>query len=196
MMLRKERGEGDNNYDNGNHRGEYGGEQGKKYKGNIAPANLFGAASESVAAVATARTLKVSSTSSSVTTSSDKWSSSDKLNGAGEKSKKSRGFKQPLWIPWRSPTSESNEGNGEGFSLCRMMSMMMMQSCMESEQRERQYRNESEQRECEYQLCWEDMAIARKDACVQRQMMNMMFLAMMNRNRGDNSNPPASPSNT
>ncbi len=73
--------------------------------------------------------------------------------------------------------------------------MMMMQSHMESEQREQQYRNASEQQEREYHLCQEEMAIARKNAHAQRQMMNMMFMAMMNRNGGDNSNPPASPSN-
>ncbi len=65
---------------------------------------------------------------------------------------------------------------------------------MESEKSE--YRNESEQREHEYQLCWEDMVIASMDACAQRQIMNMMFMAMIDRNGGDNSNPRASPSNT
>ncbi len=60
--------------------------------------------------------------------------------------------------------------------------MMMMQSRMESEQRERQYRNESEQREHEYQLCQEEKAVAREDACMQRQKMNMMFIAMINKN--------------
>ncbi len=45
-----EGGRGDNNDDNGNNRGEYGGEQGINYEGNIDPANLFGAASKSVAA--------------------------------------------------------------------------------------------------------------------------------------------------
>jgi hypothetical protein len=113
----------------------------------------------------------------------------------GEKSKKSRGFRQPLQIPWKSPTSESNEGDGDGFLFGRMMSMMMMQSCMESEQREQQCRNESKQRERQCQLCWEEMAIAQEDACAQRQMMKNMFMAIMNRNEGGNSNPPSSPSN-
>jgi hypothetical protein len=76
--------------------------------------------------------------------------------------------------------SESDEGDCDGFSFGRMMSMMMMQQCMESEQREGQYGNESEQREREYQLFWEDMAIACKDTCTQRQMMKMRFMAMMN----------------
>jgi hypothetical protein len=148
-----EKGEGergDNDDDNGYDKGEYVGEQGEDYEGNIDPANLFGAAIKSVLAVATTRTLRAGFTSSSATTSGSKWSSSENLNRAGEKSKKSRGFRQPLWIPRRSPTSESNEGDGDGFSFNRMMSMMMMQQLMESEQRERQYRNESEQWERDY----------------------------------------------
>jgi hypothetical protein len=189
-------GRGGDDYDNGDNRGEYGGEQGKKFDSNIDPANLLGAASKSVAAVATVRTLRADYTSSTATTSGGKRSSSDNLNGAGEKSKKSRGLRQPLRIPWRSRTSESNECDSDGFSFGRMMSMMIMQSRMKSEQREQQYRNESEQQEREYHLCREEMATARKDAHVQRQMMNMMFMVMMNRNGGDNSYLPASPSNT
>ncbi len=62
-------------------------EQGKNYEGNIRPANLFDAASKSVAAMATARTLRVGSTSSSGTTIGGKGSRSDVLNGVEEKSK-------------------------------------------------------------------------------------------------------------
>jgi len=47
------------------------------------------------------------------------------------------------------------------------------------------------------------MAIAREDARAQRQMMhaqsqmmNAMFMSMLTKNGGDNSNPPPSPSNT
>jgi hypothetical protein len=58
---------------------------------------------------------------------------------------------------------------------------------MESEKRE--YRNESEQREREYKLCWEDMVIASMDACAQRQIMNMMFMAMIDRNGGGQQQP-------
>jgi hypothetical protein len=36
-----------------------------------------------------------------------------------------------------------------------------------------QHKSNSEQREQEYQLHWEEMAIAREEACDQRQMMNL-----------------------
>jgi hypothetical protein len=46
------------------------------------------------------------------------------------------------------------------------------------------------------------MAIAREEAWAQRQMMsaqmqmmNAIFMAMLNKNSGDSSNPPPSPSN-
>ncbi len=129
-MTEGEGGRGDEDYDNGNDRGEYGGKKGRNYEGSIDPADLFGAASKSVRAVATARTLRAGSTSSSATTSSGKQSSSDNLNRVGENSKKSRGFRQQLQIHQWSPTSESNGGDGNGFSFGRMMSMMMIQSCM------------------------------------------------------------------
>ncbi len=100
-MEEGEEGRAEVDDNNGDNRGEYGGQQGKDYESNIDPADLIGAASKSVLAVATARTFRAGSTSSSATTSGDKWSSSDNLNGEGEKSKKCRGFRQPLQIPWR-----------------------------------------------------------------------------------------------
>jgi hypothetical protein len=40
------------------------------------------------------------------------------------------------------------------------------------------------------------MALAREEAREQRQMMNLMFMAMLNKNSGSNINPhPKSPSN-
>jgi hypothetical protein len=57
-----------------------------------------------------------------------------------------------------------------------------------------QHKSDSEQREWEYQLCWEEMAIAHEEACDQRQMMNLLFMQMLNRNRGGDSNQPPSPS--
>ena len=73
----------------------------------------------------------------------------------------------------------------------RIMGMMMMQNKMFNMQRERQYKSESEQREQEYQLCWEEMAIAHEEACLQRQMMsaqsqmmNAIFMSMLNKNGG------------
>jgi Tfp pilus assembly protein PilX len=91
------------------------------------------------------------------------------------------------------------------------MGMMMMQSRAASEQREHQSRIDAEQRDREYQLRLidaeqrdreyqlrrEEMAIAREDACAQRQLMNVMMMAMLNRNGGGGSTqpPPGSPMN-
>ena len=44
------------------------------------------------------------------------------------------------------------------------MTMMMQQSRLESEQRERQYKNDAEQRDPEYQLHCKEMAIASEEA--------------------------------
>ena len=79
--------------------------------------------------------------------------------------------------------------------------MMMHQSRMESEQREhqnkqreRQHRIDAKLREREYELCREEMAIARKEACAQRQLMNVMMMLLLNKNGGDNVPcPPGSP---
>ena len=60
----------------------------------------------------------------------------------------------------------------------------MYQSRVESEQQERQSKIEAEQREREHELRREEMAVARKDACAQRQLMNMMMMLMLNRNGG------------
>ena len=49
---------------------------------------------------------------------------------------------------------------------------------------ERQYKNDAELRDREFQLRQEEMAIAREDARAQRQMMNLMIMSMMNRNLG------------
>ena len=173
--------------------------------------NLFPTEDEPIVVAATARNNPVaaaaiasSSTSSRSSTISGKRASSG--GGGGGASKKSRAFKQPLKIPRRSPTSESDDGDGDGFSFGRIMGMMMMQNRADSEQREQQhkkeaeqreqqYKIESEQREREFQLRREEMAIAREDARAQRQMMNMMFMSMLNKNGGDSSNPPPSPSN-
>ena len=60
----------------------------------------------------------------------------------------------------------------------------MYQSQFELEQRGHQNRINAEQRDREHQLRREDMAIAHEDACAQRQLMNVMMMAILNRNWG------------
>ncbi len=55
---------------------------------------------------------------------------------------------------------------------------------MDNEWREQQHNSNSEQREWENQLHYEEMAIASEEAHDQRQMMNLMFMQMLNRNGG------------
>jgi hypothetical protein len=84
-----------------------------------------------------------------------------------------------------------------------MMCMMMHQSWMESEQRERQNKQREHQhkidaklRELEYKLCCEEMAIACEEAPAQRQLPTVMMMSLWNKNGGDNVPcPPASPMN-
>ncbi len=79
--------------------------------------------------------------------------------------------------------------------------MMMHQSRTESEQREHQneqrehqHRIDAELREHKYELRHEEMAIAHKEACMQRQLMNVMMMLLLNKNGCDNVPcPPGSP---
>jgi hypothetical protein len=83
------------------------------------------------------------------------------------------------------------------------MCMMMHQSWIESEQREHQNEQREHQHKIyaelrvrEYQLCLEKMVIARKEACMQRQLMHVMMMTLLNKNGGDNvTHPLASPMN-
>ncbi len=55
---------------------------------------------------------------------------------------------------------------------------------METEQRERQMKADKEDRDREYQLHREEMAIQREDNHVQRNMMNVMMMAMLGGHQG------------
>jgi hypothetical protein len=125
--------------------------------------------------------------SSRITTSSSggKRSSDDSLEG-GQK-KKSKAFTQPMRIARKSSSNAGDKGD-EGSSFGNIMYMMMIQ-----------HKSDSEQRGWEYQLVsWEEMAIAHEKARDQRQIMNLLFMQMLNRNgRGDSNQPPSpSPKNT
>jgi hypothetical protein len=85
-----------------------------------------------------------------------------------------------------------DDSDDNGFLFRGMMCMMMHQSWMESEKRERQnkqghqHKIDAELREREYKLCREEMAIARKEACAQKQLMNVMMMSLLNKNGGNN----------
>ncbi len=125
-------------------------------------------------------------------------SSSREMRDGGQK--KSHAFSMPFKTP-RKKSSHMDNSNDDIFLFGSMMCMMMPQSWMEleqrerqNEQRERQHRIDPELREREYKLCREEMAVACKEACMQRQLMNVMMMSLLNKNRGDNIPcPPGSP---
>jgi hypothetical protein len=131
--------------------------------------------------VGVAATASTASSSHITTSSGGGKRASDASLGEGQK-KKSKAFTQPLQIARKSSSNAGDDGN-EGSHLGNVMYMMMMQ-----------HKSDSEQREREYQLRREEMAIAREEARDQRQMMNLLFMQMLNRNGGGDSNQPPSPS--
>jgi hypothetical protein len=104
--------------------------------------------------------------------------------------KKSRALMKPLRNSRKSPSNSSDgDGEGDGWSFGNMMHMMMMQSRLDNDRREQQHKNDAERREREYELRREEMALIREEAREQRQMMNLMFMTMLNKNAGSDSNP-------
>jgi hypothetical protein len=73
-----------------------------------------------------------------------------------------------------------------------MMHMMIMQNRVDNEQREQQRRIDSKQRDREYELCREEMAMAREETREQRQLMNLML--MSRKDGGTDSSNPTPPS--
>jgi hypothetical protein len=114
-----------------------------------------------------------------------------KEGGGGKKTTKSRAFKKPFKTPRKSRESEDSDNNG--FSFGNMMNYMMFQSRMETEQRERQIKADKKDRDREYQLRREEMAIQRKDNRAQRNMMNVMMMAMWGGHQGGQRQGPPQP---
>ncbi len=154
---------------------------------------LFGDDAGADEPVAVAATASTAASSCTMSMSSGGKRLSGALAGGGGKQKKTKAFTQPLCIPRKLPSNTSEDGE-DGYSFGNMMYMMMMQNRMDNERKEQQFKSESEQREREYQLHWEEMAITRKEAREQRQLMNLIFTSMLNKNGEGNSNPPPSPS--
>jgi hypothetical protein len=115
--------------------------------------------------------------------------SSDKSRGGGAKQRKMKAFAQPLQIPRKSPSNASDDGKESGWSFGNMMHMMMVQSQMDNKWREHQYKIESKQREREYQLRREELANVHEEAREQRQLMNLLFMSMLNKNGGEQHQP-------
>ncbi len=59
---------------------------------------------------------------------------------------------------------------------------MVYQNRAESEQRDCQNRIDAECREHEYELCHKELAVQHKENCAQCQLMNVMMMAILNKN--------------
>ncbi len=70
----------------------------------------------------------------------------------------------------------------------QMMSYMVYQNRVELEQSDRQNRIDAERRECEYELCRKKLAVQCKENCAQHQLMNVMMMAIINRNNEPKNN--------
>ncbi len=118
--------------------------------------------------------------------------------GDGANPKRSRSFSQPLKTPRKSSSGNSMDGNdNDGFSFGEMMSYMMYQNRVKSEQRDRQNRIDAECREREYELCCEESAVQHEENRAQHQLINAMMMAIINRNNElkNNYTPNNSPMN-
>jgi hypothetical protein len=165
--------------------------------GNNASFGDGGGANDLLAAAsATASTAASTSLASTSATSARGKCSSGALTAESTR-KKSRALTKLLRNVRKSPSNSSDgDGEGDGWSFGNMMHMMMMQSRPDNERREQQNKNDADQREHEYQLRCEEMALACEEAREQRKMMNLIFMLMLNKNAGSNSNPhPKRPSN-
>jgi hypothetical protein len=102
--------------------------------------------------------------------------------GDGANSKRSRAFSQPLKTPRKSLSGNSKDGNNnDGFLFGQMMSYVVYQNRVKSEQRDRQNRIDAEHREGEYGHCREELAVQHEENRAQHQLMNVMMMAIINR---------------
>jgi hypothetical protein len=97
----------------------------------------------------------------------------------------------------KSLSGNSKDGNNNnGFLFGQMMSYMVYQSRVESEQRDCQNRIDAERRVRECELCCKELAVQHKENHAQHQLMNVM-MAITNRNNEpkNSSTPNNSPMN-
>jgi hypothetical protein len=69
---------------------------------------------------------------------------------------------------------------------------MVYQSRVESEQRDCQNRIDAERREHEYELFCKELAVYCKENCAQRQLMNVMMMAILDKNNKPKNNTTSS----
>ena len=158
--------------------------------GNNASFSDGGGGNDLVAAASATASTSASTSFASTSAASARGKRSSGPSTAESVKKKSRALMKPLRNIRKSPSNSSDgDGEGDGWSFGNMMHMMMMQSRLDNDRREQQHKNDAERREREYELRREEMALIREEAREQRQMMNLMFMTMLNKNAGSDSNP-------
>ncbi len=100
--------------------------------------------------------------------------------GDGADPRRSRAFSQPLKTPRKLLSGHSKDSNNNNnFSFGQMMSYMVYQNRVESEQRDCQNRIDAERREHEYELRCKELAVQHMENCAQHQLrMNVMMVAI------------------
>ena len=122
---------------------------------------------------------------------------SSRAHGGGEKRKAGDGanprgshaFSQPLKTLRKSSLGHNKDGNkNDSFLLGHMMSYMMYQNRIKSEQRDCQNRIDAVRREHEYELRRDELAVQHEKNCAQRQLMNVIMMSILNKNNEPNNN--------
>jgi hypothetical protein len=109
--------------------------------------------------------------------------------GDGANPRRSRAFSQQLKTTRKSLLGHSKDGNNnDGFLFGQMMSYMVYQNRVELEQRDHQNRIDAEQRKHEYELHCKELAVQHRENCAQRQLMNVMMMAILNKNNKPKNN--------
>ncbi len=109
--------------------------------------------------------------------------------GDGANPRRSHAFSQPLKTPRKSSLGHSKDSkDNNGFLFGKMMSYMVYQNRVESEHRDCQNRIDAERREHEYELCCKELAVQRKENHAQRQLINVMMMAILNKNNEPKNN--------
>jgi hypothetical protein len=104
-------------------------------------------------------------------------------------SEKNHAFSQPLKTSRKSLSGNSKDGNdNDGFLFGNLMSYMMYQNRVENMQSYRQNRIGTECREREYELCCKELAVQHKENRAQHHLMNVMVMAIINKNNESNNN--------
>ncbi len=109
--------------------------------------------------------------------------------GDGANPRRSRAFSQPLKTPRKSSLGHREDGNNNnGFLFGQTMSYLVYQNRVKSEQRDCHNKIDNECREHECELCRKELTVQCKENRAQHQLMNVMMMAILNKNNEPKNN--------